>query len=36
MQHEIEHLDGKLFTDKIIERLSPDELIDYMEEHGYD
>ena len=36
MQHEIEHLDGGLFIDKIIERLSPDELIDYMEEHGYD
>ncbi|MGX4687426.1 peptide deformylase [Vagococcus sp. JNUCC 83] len=36
MQHEIEHLDGGLFTDKIIKRLSPDELIDYMEEYGYD
>lgn len=36
MQHEIEHLDGKLFTDKIIEKLTPDELIEYMEEHGYD
>ncbi|MCI0131117.1 MULTISPECIES: peptide deformylase [Enterococcaceae] len=36
MQHEIEHLDGGLFIDKIIKRLSPDELIDYMEEHGYD
>lgn len=36
MQHEIEHLDGKLFTDKIIERIAPDELIDYMEERGYD
>ncbi|CAM3324702.1 peptide deformylase [Vagococcus fessus] len=31
MQHEIEHLDGKLFTDKIIERIAPEDLDAYME-----
>lgn len=35
-QHELEHLDGQLFTDKIIEIIAPDELDDYMEAHGYD
>lgn len=33
-QHEIEHLDGKLFTDKIIEHIDPQDLESYMEEHG--
>lgn len=32
LQHEIEHLDGKLFTDKIIKKIAPDELDAYMEE----
>lgn len=32
-QHELEHLDGKLFTDKIIESIDPEELEAYMEEH---
>lgn len=36
MQHEIEHLDGKLFTDKIIERIAPEELDAYMEGKHYD
>ncbi|MGY3777563.1 peptide deformylase [Isobaculum melis] len=30
--HEIEHLEGQLFTDKIIERIDPSELEAYMEE----
>lgn len=30
--HEIEHLEGKLFTDKIIKRIDPSELEAYMEE----
>ena len=35
-QHELEHLDGKLFTDRIIDPITPEELPDYMEAHGYD
>lgn len=35
-QHEMEHLDGKIFTDKIIERIAPDNLVAFMEENGYD
>ncbi|MGY3765528.1 peptide deformylase [Vagococcus vulneris] len=35
-QHEVEHLEGKLFTDKIIEKIAPEDLEKYMEEHGYD
>lgn len=31
LQHEIDHLQGVLFTDKIIERISADELEKYME-----
>lgn len=30
-QHEIEHLEGKLFIDKIIERIDPQDLDAYME-----
>lgn len=30
-QHEIEHLDGKLFTDKIIDPIAPEDLEAYME-----
>lgn len=33
-QHELEHLDGKLFTDKIIRKIQPEELETYMEENG--
>lgn len=36
MQHEIEHLSGTLFTNKIIERIAPKDLDAYMEERGYD
>lgn len=36
IQHEIEHLDGKLFTDKIIERIAPEDLDKYTEEHQHD
>ncbi|WP_034550491.1 peptide deformylase [Carnobacterium funditum] len=32
-QHELEHLDGKLFTDKIIQKIEPEDLEDYMEEN---
>ncbi|MBO0420776.1 peptide deformylase [Vagococcus fluvialis] len=35
-QHEIEHLDGKVFTDKIIETIAPENLATFMEENGYD
>lgn len=31
MQHEIEHLDGKLFTDKIIKKIAAEDLDAYME-----
>lgn len=36
IQHEVEHLDGKLFIDKIIDRISPEDLDNYMEEHQND
>ena len=36
IQHELEHLDGKLFTDKIIERIAPEDLDEYMEERQDD
>ncbi|WP_314065102.1 peptide deformylase [uncultured Vagococcus sp.] len=36
IQHEIEHLDGKLFTDKIIERIAPEDLDAYTEAHQHD
>ncbi|MGY3749990.1 peptide deformylase [Vagococcus acidifermentans] len=36
IQHEIEHLDGGLFTDRMIRRLTPEELEEYMEEHDDD
>lgn len=32
-QHELEHLDGMLFTDKIIQKIDPEDLEDYMEEN---
>ena len=32
-QHEIDHLDGKLFIDQIIEKIAPEDLERYMEEH---
>ena len=35
-QHEMEHLAGKVFTDKIIEKIAPDDLVAFMEENGYD
>lgn len=35
-QHEIDHLDGKLFIDKIIEHIPEEELEQYMEEHQHD
>lgn len=35
-QHELEHLKGDVFTDKIIETIAPENLVAYMEEHGYD
>lgn len=35
-QHEIEHLKGEVFTDRIIETIAPENLVSYMEEHGYD
>ncbi|MGO2082282.1 peptide deformylase [Vagococcus sp.] len=36
MQHEIDHLDGILFIDKIIERIKPEELELYREEESND
>lgn len=35
-QHEMEHLEGKVFTDKIIEKIAPENLATFMEENGYD
>jgi peptide deformylase len=32
-QHEIDHLNGKLFIDKIIDPIKPEDLEAYMEEH---
>lgn len=36
IQHEIDHLHGVLFTDKIIEEIPAEELEKYMEEHEDD
>lgn len=36
MQHEIDHLNGVLFTDKLIERIPEEDLEKYMEEHDHD
>lgn len=33
LQHEIDHLDGKVFVDKIIDRIAPEDLEKYVEEH---
>lgn len=35
-QHEIDHLNGKLFIDQIIEPIQPEDLEAYMEEHVND
>lgn len=35
-QHEIDHLDGKLFIDQVIEIIKPEDLEQYMEEHADD
>ena len=35
-QHEIDHLDGKLFIDQVIEMITPEDLERYMEEHADD
>lgn len=35
-QHEIDHLDGKLFIDQLIEEIPADKLEEYMEEHADD
>lgn len=35
-QHEIDHLEGKLFIDQVIEIIKPEELERYMEEHADD
>lgn len=32
-QHEIDHLNGELFVDKVIESIKPEDLDAYMEEH---
>lgn len=36
LQHEIDHLNGELFVDKIIERIPVDELEDYIKRHEDD
>ncbi|TPR56463.1 peptide deformylase [Enterococcus sp. OL5] len=36
MQHEIDHLNGVLFVDKLVERISEEDLEKYMEEHEND
>lgn len=36
MQHEIDHLNGILFVDKMIEKIPEEELENYMEEHQDD
>lgn len=33
IQHELDHLEGKVFTDKIIERIAPEDLDAYYEAH---
>ena len=35
-QHEIDHLNGKLFIDQVIEIIKPEDLERYMEEHADD
>ena len=35
-QHEIDHLDGKLFINQVIEVIKPEDLERYMEEHVND
>lgn len=35
-QHEIDHLEGKLFIDQVIEMITPEDLERYMEEHADD
>lgn len=35
-QHEIDHLDGKLFIDQLIEEIPTDKLEEYMEAHADD
>lgn len=35
-QHEIDHLDGKLFIDQVIDKIEPEDLELYMEEHADD
>ena len=35
-QHEIDHLDGKLFIDQLIEEIPADKLEEYMEAHADD
>ncbi|MEO1768599.1 peptide deformylase [Candidatus Enterococcus ferrettii] len=35
-QHEIDHLDGKLFIDQVIDPIAPEDLERYMEEHADD
>lgn len=35
-QHEIDHLDGKLFIDQVIDPIAPEDLERYMEEHVND
>lgn len=35
-QHEIDHLDGKLFIDQVIEKIEPEDLECYMEKHADD
>lgn len=35
-QHEIEHLNGQIFTDKIIEKIAPENLESFIKENGYE
>lgn len=35
-QHEIDHLNGEVFIHKMIEKIAPEDLEAYMEEHQYD
>lgn len=35
-QHEIDHLDGKLFIDQMVDSIAPEDLERYMEEHAND
>ena len=36
IQHEIDHLNGVLFTDKVLEAIPEEELENYYEEHEHD